>query len=122
YDAVGNFLKFAHQGANPADPGWSRAYTYNETSLLEAAKKSNRLSSTAISGNQPFNEPCSYDLHGNTASMPQLQAMQWNFKDELLMTQRQAVNAADQDGTQHQGERTYYVYDGSGQRIRKATE
>jgi RHS repeat-associated protein len=122
YDGVGNFLKFIHQGANPSNPGWTRAYTYNEASLLEAAKTSNRLSSTAISGNQPLNEPYSYDLHGNMTSMPQLQVMQWNFKDEMLMTQRQAVNAADQDGTQHQGEKTYYVYDGSGQRIRKATE
>jgi len=55
-------------------------------------------------------------------SMPQLQAMQWNFKDELLMTRRQAVNATDADGVLHQGERTFYVYDSSGQRTRKVTE
>ena len=48
--------------------------------------------------------------------------MQWDFKDQLLMTQRQAVNASDTDGTQHQGERTYYVYDAAGQRVRKTTE
>ena len=122
YDAAGNFLKFIHQGANPADPGWSRTYSYNETSLLEAAKKSNRLSSTAISGNQPLNEPYSYDLHGNMTSMPQLQLMQWNFKDQLLMTVRQAVNTSDTDGNQHSGEKTYYVYDSAGQRVRKTTE
>ena len=38
------------------------------------------------------------------------------------MTQRQAVNAADADGAQHQGERTWYVYDAGGQRVRKVTE
>ena len=70
----------------------------------------------------PLNEPYTYDLHGNMTSMPQLQAMQWDFKDQLQMTRRQAVNATDQDGTQHQGERTYYVYDAAGQRVRKATE
>ena len=54
--------------------------------------------------------------------MPQLQIMQWDFRDQLHMTQRQAVNAEDEDGRQHQGERTYYVYDGGGQRVRKVTE
>ncbi|HEY2499456.1 MAG TPA: SpvB/TcaC N-terminal domain-containing protein [Candidatus Angelobacter sp.] len=122
YDAAGNFLKFIHQGANPADPGWSRSYTYNETSLLEPSKKSNRLSSTAISGNQPLNEPYNYDLHGNMTSMPQLRLLQWNFKDQLLMTLRQAVNPSDADGNQHSGEKTYYVYDSAGQRVRKTTE
>jgi RHS repeat-associated protein len=122
YDGVGNFLQFIHQGANPANPGWTRSYTYNEVSLLEPGKTSNRLSSSAVSGSQPLNEPYTYDLHGNTASMPQLQALQWDFKDQLYMTRRQAVNASDADGQAHQGERTYYVYDSSGQRVRKATE
>ena len=38
------------------------------------------------------------------------------------MTQRQAVNAADTEGVEHQGERTFYVYDAMGQRVRKVTE
>lgn len=122
YDAVGNFLQFIHKGSNPASPGWTRSYTYNEASLLEPDKVSSRLSSTAISGNQPLNEPYTYDLHGNMTSMPQLQIMQWDFKDELHVTQRQAVNASDRDGTSQQGERTFYVYNASGQRVRKVTE
>ena len=48
--------------------------------------------------------------------------MQWDFRDQLLMTRRQAVNAGDADGTAHQGERTCYVYDGAGQRARKTTQ
>src|SRR5712692_1275761 len=54
--------------------------------------------------------------------MPQLRIMQWDFKDQLHMTQRQAVNADDDEGVQHQGERTYYVDDAGGQRVRKVTE
>jgi RHS repeat-associated protein len=122
YDAVGNFLKFVHQGANPSNPGWTRSYAYNEPSLIEAGKTSNRLSSTVISGSLALTEPYTYDLHGSMTSMPQLRALQWDFKDELQMTQRQAVNTDDADGTLHQGEKTYYVYDSSGQRIRKTTE
>src|SRR5260370_27373015 len=38
------------------------------------------------------------------------------------MTQRQAANATDDDGKQQQGEQTYYVYDASGQRVRKTTQ
>ena len=63
-----------------------------------------------------------HDEHGNMLRMPQLQIMQWDFKDQLQMTQRQAVNAADEDGVQQQGESTWYVYDASGQRVRKVTE
>ena len=125
YDAVGNFLNLIHKGSNPSNPGWTRSYTYQETSLIEPGKQSNRLSSTSVSGNQPLNELYVYDLHGNMARMPQLQVMQWDFKDRMQMTQRQAVNAVnatDQDGMLHQGERTYYVYDATGQRVRKTTE
>jgi RHS repeat-associated protein len=122
YDAVGKFLRFSHIGSQPENAGWTRTYVYNEPSLLEPAKVNNRLTRTAISGNQPLIENYTHDIHGNMTSMPQLQAMQWNFKDELLMTQRQAVNPSDSDGVQHQGERTYYVYDGVGQRTRKVTE
>jgi RHS repeat-associated protein len=122
YDGVGNSLQFVHQGMNPANPGWTRVYSYNEISLLEAGKTNNRLSSTAISGSQVLNEPYTYDQHGSMASMPQLHAMEWDFKEELLMTQRQAVNGNDQDGQKHQGERTYYLYDGTGQRARKTTQ
>jgi len=122
YDAVGNFMQFIHRGSDPANPGWTRSYTYNEVSLLEPGKVSNRLTCTTVSGNQHLNENYTYDLHGNMTVMPQLQVMQWDFKDQLKMTQRQAANASDTDGIQHQGERTYYVYDGSDQRVRKVTE
>jgi RHS repeat-associated protein len=124
YDTAGNFGQVIHRGSNPADPGWTRVYTYNEASLLDGGQKSNRLTRTTINPNapQPLIEDYSHDLHGNMIRMPHLPIMHWDFKDQLLMTQRQAVNKDDADGNQHQGERTYYVYDSSGHRLRKVTE
>jgi RHS repeat-associated protein len=121
YDQVGNLTKFIHSGSDPANPGWSRAYAYNETSLLDAAQVSNRLSSSTIAGNQPFVENYSYDPHGNMTAMPQLQQMQWDFRDRLLMTRRQAVNGSDTQGEQAQGQQTWNVYNAAGERVCKAT-
>ena len=125
YDAVGNFEKMKHIGTDPANPGWMREYLYTESSLIEAGKQSNRMTSTFTDPMQPEKYSTGgdgYDAHGNMLRMPQLQEMRWDFKDQLRMTQRQKVNAADVDGVQHQGERTWYVYDASGQRVRKVTE
>ena len=125
YDAVGNFDRMKHVGTDPANPGWTRAYTYGEPSLIEAGKQSNRLTSTAIGSTTTETYSAGgdgYDAHGNMLRMPHLQEMRWDFKDQLLMTRRQAVNAQDVDGVQHQGERTWYVYDAGGQRVRKVTE
>jgi RHS repeat-associated protein len=121
YDAVGNFTNLTHRGSNPANPGWSRAYVYAEASLIDAAQVSNRLTSTTLSGSQAALEAYAYDPHGNMTAMPQLQAMKWDFLDQLLMTRRQAVNAADPDGVLHQGERTYFAYGADGKRARKST-
>ncbi len=124
YDAVGNFQQVTHRGTDPSNPGWTRTYAYREASQLEPALPSNRLTSTSIGA---LTETYStggngYDAHGNLLGLPQLQLMQWNFHDQLQMTQRQAVSATDDEGQPRQGERTYYVYDARGQRVRKVTE
>ena len=110
YDAVGNFNAMTHVAQNG---NWTRNYSYNESSLLEPGKVSNRLSSTQLGSNAV--QPYSYDAHGNIAKMPHLSATEWDFKDQLHATQQQVVNNAG-------GEKTYYVYDASGQRSRKVTE
>jgi RHS repeat-associated protein len=110
YDAVGNFQNLIHE-AGP-NGTWTRAYAYNEPSLLEPTKQSNRLSNTSIG--QTI-ETYTHDAHGNMTAMPHLTLMQWNFKDELQATSRQVVN----NGTP---ETTFYVYDATGRRIRKVTE
>jgi RHS repeat-associated protein len=60
-------------------------------------------------------ERYAYDAAGNMTQMPHLPRMDWDFKDQLHATRRQVVNTG-------LGETTYYVYDSSGQRVRKITE
>ncbi len=117
YDAVGNFLQMQHRGSDPTHPGWTRRYTYSEASLIEGGKLSNRLSSTQIGNGVPATpETYAYDAHGNMLRMPHLGSGQsgpnmfWNFKDQLRQT--------DLGG----GGTAYYVYDTSGQRVRKVWE
>jgi RHS repeat-associated protein len=117
YDSVGNFLQMQHRGSDPAHPGWTRRYMYNETSLIEAGKQSNRLSSTQV-GNGIASPPETYqhDAHGNMLRMPHLGGglpgpnMHWDYKDQLRQ--------ADLGG----GGAAFYVYDASGQRVRKVWE
>lgn len=120
YDAVGNFLQMQHARGDGAVPGWTRRYAYTQASLIEQHKRSNRLSNTTVGNAAP--EPYRHDAHGNMLGMPQLQAMQWDYKDQLQLTQQQKVNDEDADGIERHGERTWYVYDASGQRVRKVTE
>jgi RHS repeat-associated protein len=124
YDAVGNFESMKHIGTDPAKPGWKREYLYDEPSLTEASKRSNRLTSTSVvAAPEVYSKGGDgYDPHGNMLRMPHLQEMRWDFKDQLRMTRRQKVNAADADGEEHDGERTWYVYDAGGERVRKVTE
>jgi RHS repeat-associated protein len=129
YDAVGNFMKMQHIGSDPANPGWTRTYQYKETSQIENGqagmlqKTNNRLSTTQVGdGVNAILDAFTYNPHGSLLNMPQLQSMQWDFQEQLEMTQRQSVNGTDADGAVHQAERTWYTYDASGQRVRKITE
>jgi RHS repeat-associated protein len=124
YDAVGNFLSMQHRGSDPTHPGWKRTYAYNEPSLIEPGKQSNRLSSSTVGTTIDTYSAGGdgYDAHGNMQRLPQLHIMRWDFKDQLQMTRRQAVSPEDEEGMQRQGERTYNVYDAAGQRVRKVTE
>ena len=126
YDAANNITEMRHIGGDAANPGWTRSYLYTEPSRIEDGaaglplKSSNRLSATRI-GEGPL-QAHSYDAHGSMLAMPQLQVLAWDHLDQLSMTQRQRVGADDADGDEHQGERTYYVYDAAGARVRKVTE
>jgi len=92
--------------------------------LCEPAKHSNRLTNCTVgSSNEIFSIiGDGYDPHGNMQKMPQLEIMEWDYKDQLQMTQRQKVDNTDREGEEHKGERTYYIYDAAGQRVRKVTE
>lgn len=112
YDEVGNFDRLVHQAAGG---DWTRTYTYNETSMLEGAKKNNRLSLTTTGS---ANEPYQYDSHGNMIAMPHLTSIAWDFRDQLSASSRQARHPS----SPATPETTYYVYDSNGQRTRKVTE
>src|SRR2546428_7802503 len=109
-----------HRGSGPSHPGWTRVYTYAETILTEdgsggaVLKRSNRLSHTTLNPNgaNPIPEPYRHDAHGNMLHMPHLigglqQNVHWDYKDQLHQADLGSVSAA------------YYVYDASGQRVRK---
>jgi RHS repeat-associated protein len=109
YDGVGNILAMIHQ-ATGGD--WTRRYDYEATN--------NRLRTTSLLGDgddvKQLPSRYSYDEHGNMTRMPHLPLMRWDFKDELQATSQQVRNDG---GTP---EITYFVYDASGQRVRKVTE
>lgn len=104
YDAVGNILQMNHSAG--AAGSWTRDYSYETIN--------NRLKTTQV-GAQIYAYP-HHPEHGFITAMPHLQRMNWNFKDELQSVARQKRIDG---GTP---ETTYYVYDSSGQRIRKVTE
>ena len=117
YDAVGNILAMQHRGIDPAHPGWTRTYAYNETSQLEASQENNRLSSTTLGATtETYRYDGSAGLHGNITAMPHLPLMQWDYRDQLQATAQQVVNNGGIPET------TWYVYDAGGQRVRKVTE
>jgi RHS repeat-associated protein len=117
YDAVGNFLQMQHRGDDPAYSGWTRNYEYDELSLIETGRMSNRLSNARLNGDPPSSiKQFDYDVHGNMIRKPHLSLIRWDYRDQLQATARQVVTSG---GT---SETTYYVYDAAGQRVRKVTE
>lgn len=96
YDATGNILKMIHAAGGGS---WTRIYDYETVN--------NRLKSNTVN---TTTEAYSYDEHGNIQSLSHLQALTWNYKDQLQQV--------DLGG----GGKAYYIYDGSGQRIRKVIE
>jgi RHS repeat-associated protein len=113
YDPVGNFQRMAHRAKHIS---WTRHFEYEEESLIEPARRSNRLSQTHLeSASERQLERYLHDAHGNIMQMPHLPVMQWDFLDRLGATSQQVVNC----GTP---ETTFYVYDTDGQRVRKVTE
>ncbi|MBS1910851.1 MAG: hypothetical protein JST22_02580 [Bacteroidetes bacterium] len=114
YDSVGNLQTMVHQVASG---GWTRSYTYNETSLVTPTEKSNRLSTTSLPGDPPggpYSATYRYDAHGNMTRMPHLPEMTWDVMDRLQSSTRQVVGAG-------VPETTYYNYDADGERLRKVT-
>ncbi len=107
YDEVGNILRMMHEAETAGS--WTRRYDYDPAS--------NRLRATSLPGDASgeFSGVYAHDTHGNMTRMPHLPLMRWDFHDRLQATAQQVVTAGSP-------ETTWYVYDGSGQRVRKVTE
>lgn len=107
YDEADNLTRMQHNGGNVLR--WTRRYQY--------AADHNRLIGTSLPGDLEgqFSASYTYDNHGNMTTMPHLPLMEWDHSNRLKAISQQVVNT----GTP---ETTYYVYDGSGQRIRKITD
>jgi RHS repeat-associated protein len=113
YDFVANLVRMEHPDEVQ---GWVRTYAYNEASQLEPTKVSNRVSSTTVGGvTETYRYEGSAGLHGNITSMTPLPTMRWDSRDQLQATSREVNNG----GTP---ELTWYVYDATGQRVRKVTD
>lgn len=127
YDPVGNILQMSHHLGSDLDaPGqvvWNRRYQYQPTN--------NQLRCTSNPGEAElppysdaptpqYNQRYTYDLHGNMTTMPHLPLLQWDFQDQLRASTRQVRNDNPPPATVPVT--TYYVYDATGQRVRKITE
>ncbi|WP_344475784.1 SpvB/TcaC N-terminal domain-containing protein [Nonomuraea monospora] len=108
YDAVGNLTRMRHVGADPAAPGWTRDYRYDEPSLLEPGWPGNRLAAT-VTG--PRTETFEHDAQGNITSMPGIRFLSWDPEDRLRLASR---------GPDPSPEAAVMAYDPAGTRIRKA--
>jgi RHS repeat-associated protein len=112
YDAVDNILQMQHVAK---DAGWTRRYWYNnndadrnELVILPGNIKNNHLLQTQVGTDTAVRYD--HDIQGNILNLPHLPEMNWNYRNQL--------QRADLGG----GGVVYYVYDGSGQRIRKVIE
>jgi RHS repeat-associated protein len=118
YDDVGNLRVLRHVvGVDTTE----RTYAYTEE--VDGSLFNNRLLSTTV-GSTTY--PLTYDAHGNVTSMSHLPEMAWDAFDRLASVQTTArypdVGADDEDEDELEtpvDHDWFYVYDGSGQRVRK---
>jgi len=98
YDVIGNILQMFHDsGANT----WTRTYDYGGGST-------NRLAATSVPA--PVNSVSyTHDVHGNMTAMPHMAAITYTPFDQMQTAEIATVDA-------------YYVYDSSGQRVRKVVD
>jgi RHS repeat-associated protein len=117
YDAAGNLLKMRHSASQDTSvSGWTRKYYYEEASMLEPTRFSNRLSRTAVGGvTEQYGYGSGAGKLGCMTTMPGYSLLSWNYHSMLHSTATQRVK----DGTP---QTTYYIYNHEGQRVRKVTE
>lgn len=114
YDEADALVELKHLGTDPAHPGWRRTLTRREPSQIEAAKVSNRLTSTRVGSGSP--QTYGHDAHGNLVSMPHLRLLRWDHFDRLRSSAQQVVADGSTPETTHQ------VSGFAGRRVRKVVD
>ncbi len=102
YDEAGNIKTMRHVAGTGS---WTRTYQYNTGN--------NQLLKTTMSNDSPASQDFdyTYNAHGSIETMPHLlQKIDWNIREEM-----QHINLGG-------GGEAWYVYDSSGQRVRKIIE
>jgi RHS repeat-associated protein len=107
YDLSGNIQRMRHQGQ-------SRSWTMD----IWTSTASNRsLPQRDPAGNPVTNREARFDANGNTVYLPHLAAIHWNHRNNIaraVVIDRSAAGQVD--------DAEYYVYGGTGRRVRKVTE
>ncbi|MCW6056776.1 RHS repeat domain-containing protein [Pseudomonas fragariae (ex Marin et al. 2024)] len=101
YDASGNLLQLTHTG------------TQSHSRTLVTSQTSNR--SLPVINDQPPDEAAiaaAFDANGNLSELQAGQAMSWDWRNQLQQVRPVVREAGDDD-------KERYVYDASGQRLRK---
>lgn len=113
YDKGGNLIRTTHcVNTSTASKGWTRH--------MVVADKSNRAVISTING-KDAPSPLSnivdryFDPHGNQNRTQRLHQLAWNYRDNL----QKATVVQHEDGTE---DAEFYVYDSTGQRVRKVHE
>jgi hypothetical protein len=96
YDKAGNMLQQQHLAKSS---NWTRTFDYTNGT--------NQLTGTSVGA---FTTSYTYDAHGNLQLMEHLLQMIWDFHDQF------------KEASLGGGGRAYYVYDATGQRVRKVIE
>lgn len=99
YDRAGNMKEQKHVSKNSS---WTRTFEYDNNNNLN-----NRLTKTTIGADS---YTYTYDAHGNMYGLETVNNEVWDFMDQF----KQAGLGG--------GGNVYYVYDATGQRVRKITE
>ena len=102
YDDAGNLYRIQHQGAT----AWVRTLTVSDSA--------NRAVDSALTDKPAEVDSC-FDGNGNQTRMAGLQAVAWNYRNNIA-----SVTVIQRQNAPSDGE--YYVYDSAGNRVRKVTE
>jgi RHS repeat-associated protein len=103
YDKLGNIITLRHTANNNPGNNFTRTYNY------DSSFNDNKLQSFDVNGN---NYSYSYDANGNQIQENTDRFFEWNYADKLAFYKRQA-------GSSNPSLWAHYLYDASGQRIKK---